>query len=287
LLLAFGTTICCCFESLEQLTLEAAQLVLLFSGFEGLNLICDTATVLTKELPMATLGVNIDHIATIREVRGGNNPDPVHAAIIAELAGAHGITAHLREDRRHIADRDILVLKQVVKTHLNLEMACTPEMLKIAVNCLPFIVTLVPEKRDEKTTEGGLSVRNHEKKLSQAIETLRSNNIFVSMFIAPDLNEVKASKAVDATHVELHTGFYANALSEKDRSEKLAMLQEAACVARDLGLKVNAGHGLNYNNVSVIAKLEFVEELNIGHSIISRACLVGLDRAVRDMLALI
>jgi pyridoxine 5-phosphate synthase len=236
---------------------------------------------------MATLGVNIDHIATLRQARGGNDPDPVHGAVIAELAGAQGITAHLREDRRHIADRDILILKQVVKTHLNLEMACTPEMVKIASNLFPHMVTLVPEKREEKTTEGGLSVHNHEKNLMDGIEALRSRNILVSMFIAPDLNEITASKRAGATHIELHTGYYANTQSDKDRSEKLKLLQEAAFAANKLGLLVNAGHGLNYQNVSAIANLEFIEELNIGHSIISRACLVGLDRAVRDMLSLI
>lgn len=236
---------------------------------------------------MATLGVNIDHIATIRQARGGNDPDPVQAAMIAELAGAHGITAHLREDRRHIGDRDLLVLKQIVKTHLNLEMACTPEMVKIAMERRPWMATLVPEKREERTTEGGLSVHRNEKNLAREIETLRSGDILVSLFIAPDLEEIKASKKVGATHIELHTGFYANTLSEKDRSEKLTKLKDAAFAAKELGLRVNAGHGLNYNNVIDIAKLEFIEELNIGHAIISRACLVGLDRAVRDMVSLI
>jgi pyridoxine 5-phosphate synthase len=236
---------------------------------------------------MTTLGVNIDHIATIRQARGGNEPDPAHAAIIAELAGAHGITAHLREDRRHIADRDILTLKQVVKTHLNLEMACTPEMVKIAVDRKPWMVTLVPEKREEKTTEGGLAVLHNEELLGKAIATLRNFDILVSMFIAPDLKEIEASKRVGATHIELHTGFYANAVSEKVRSETLTRLKEGAIAANQLGLRVNAGHGLNYQNVSAVTKLEFVEELNIGHSIIARACLVGLDKAVRDMLVLI
>lgn len=236
---------------------------------------------------MTTLGVNIDHIATIRQARGGDDPDPVQAAMIAELAGAHGITAHLREDRRHIGDRDLLVLKHIVKTHLNLEMACTPEMVKIAMERRPWMTTLVPEKREERTTEGGLSVRGNEKILAQEIETLRTGNILVSMFIAPDLEEIKASKRIGATHIELHTGFYANTLSEKDRSVKLAKLKEAAIAANDIGLRVNAGHGLNYNNVTDIARIDFIEELNIGHAIISRACLVGLDRAVRDMLSLI
>jgi pyridoxine 5-phosphate synthase len=236
---------------------------------------------------MATLGVNIDHIATIRQARGGNDPDPVQGAVIAELAGAQGITAHLREDRRHIVDRDIRILKQVVKTHLNLEMACTPEMVKIAVDLHPFMTTLVPEKREEKTTEGGLLVHNHEKNFAIAIETLRNAGILVSMFITPDLNEIKASKRAGATHIELHTGPFANALSETEQREKIEQLRETAFAANKLGLRVNAGHGLNYTNAAAVAELEFIEELNIGHSIISRACLVGLDRAVRDMLAFI
>jgi pyridoxine 5-phosphate synthase len=236
---------------------------------------------------MATLGVNIDHIATIRQARGGNDPDPVQGAVIAELAGAQGITAHLREDRRHIVDRDIRILKQVVKTHLNLEMACTPEMVKIAVDLHPFMTTLVPEKREEKTTEGGLLVHNHEKNFAIAIETLRNAGILVSMFITPDLNEIKASKRAGATHIELHTGPFANALSETEQREKIEQLRETAFAANKLGLRVNAGHGLNYTKAAAVAELEFIEELNIGHSIISRACLVGLDRAVRDMLAFI
>lgn len=240
-----------------------------------------------RGLSMATLGVNIDHIATLRQARGGNDPDPVQAAMIAERAGAHGITAHLREDRRHIVDRDVRILKQVVATHFNLEMACTPEMVKMAVELVPYMVTLVPEKRMEKTTEGGLSVLNQEKALAKSIETLRAAGILVSAFIAPDLNEITASKRAGATHIELHTGFYANTVSESDRREKLAQLRETAVAANDLGLRVNAGHGLNYDNVAAVAKLEFIEELNIGHAIISRACLAGLDKAVREMLTLI
>jgi pyridoxine 5-phosphate synthase len=208
---------------------------------------------------MATLGVNIDHIATIRQARGGNDPDPVQGAVIAELAGAQGITAHLREDRRHIVDRDIRILKQVVKTHLNLEMACTPEMVKIAVDLHPFMTTLVPEKREEKTTEGGLLVHNHEKNFAIAIETLRNAGILVSMFITTDLNEIKASKRAGATHIELHTGPFANALSETEQREKIEQLRETAFAANKLGLRVNAGHGLNYTNAAAVAELEFIE----------------------------
>jgi len=236
---------------------------------------------------MATLGVNIDHIATLRQARGGREPDPVQAAFMAELAGAHGITAHLREDRRHIQDRDIHLLKQVVTTHLNLEMACTQEMVKIALDVQPAMVTLVPEKREEKTTEGGLAVREHEKEFAANIETLRKNNILVSMFIVPDFNQIKSSKRVNATHVELHTGYYANAVNEAIRAEELEKLAQMAEAASKFGLRINAGHGLNYRNVRPVAKIPNVEELNIGHALISRASLVGIAGAVRDMLALI
>jgi pyridoxine 5-phosphate synthase len=236
---------------------------------------------------MASLGVNIDHIATIRQARGGKEPDPVHAAVIAELAGATGITAHLREDRRHIQDRDIYMLKQVVKTHLNLEMAPTNDMSAIAVDVLPFMVTLVPEKREERTTEGGLSVREREKDIAKVIETLRNNNILVSLFVDPNINEIRAAHRINATHVELHTGYYSNAANENSLMEELAKLRDASIAANKLGLRINAGHGLNYINVQAVAEINNVEELNIGHSIISRAALVGLDRAVRDMLVLL
>jgi pyridoxine 5-phosphate synthase len=235
---------------------------------------------------MATLGVNVDHIATIRQARGGKEPDPVFAAGIAEMAGALGITAHLREDRRHIQDRDIYLLKQTVATHLNLEMAATEEMVKIAVDVLPFMVTLVPEKRQEVTTESGLAVREQEKDLAKAIETFRNNNILVSLFIMPDLNEIKSAKRIGATHVELHTGPYSNAPTGPAQAEQLEQVKNAAFFASKLGLHVNAGHGLNYRNVTAIARLDCIEELNIGHSIISRAVMVGMDAAVRDMIAL-
>jgi pyridoxine 5-phosphate synthase len=236
---------------------------------------------------MATLGVNVDHIATIRQARGGKDPDPIHAAALAEMAGALGIIAHLREDRRHIQDRDIYLLKQTVTTHLNMEMAATEEMIRIAVDVLPYMVTLVPEKRQEKTTEGGLAVREQEKELAKAIETFRNNNILVSLFIMPDINEIKSAKRINATHVELHTGPYSNAPIGPSKKEQLEQLKDAALFANKLGLHVNAGHGLNYQNVTPVANIEFVEELNIGHSIISRSCLVGMDTAVRDMIALI
>ncbi len=235
---------------------------------------------------MTTLGVNVDHIATIRQARGGREPDPIAGATLAELAGAHGITAHLREDRRHMQDRDIYLLKQVVATRLNMEMALAPEIIKIAVDVLPFMVTLVPERREERTTEGGLMVAGKERDFASAMDSFRNNNILVSLFIDPDLNQIKAAKRIGATHIELHTGYYANAKGQACMDE-LARLKDAALVACKLGLHVNAGHGLNYSNVTPVAKIDGMEELNIGHSLISRAVLVGMDRAVKDMLELI
>jgi pyridoxine 5-phosphate synthase len=234
---------------------------------------------------MATLGVNIDHIATIRQARGGREPDPVHGAIIAELSGAHGITAHLREDRRHIQDRDIYLLKQTISTHLNLEMAATPEIVQIAIDVAPFMVTLVPERREELTTEGGLDIRAKERELAKVINDMREHNILVSLFIDPDLRQIKAGQKVGATHIELHTGGYANAIGQA-QAEELARLKDAARAAHTLGLVVNAGHGLNYRNVAPIAAIENIAELNIGHALIARAAMVGLDQAVRTMLAL-
>ncbi len=235
---------------------------------------------------MATLGVNVDHIATIRQARGGREPDPVQAALLAELAGAHGITAHLREDRRHMQDRDIYMLKQTVTTHLNLEMAATAEMAQIAIDVAPWMATLVPERREERTTEGGLAVKGKERDLAKLIEDLHEHNILISLFIDPDIGQIKAAARTGATHVELHTGYYANA-SGQAQMDELAKLQDAAIGAHKLGLHVNAGHGLTYQNTSPVADLEHVEELNIGHSIIARAALVGMDLAVRDMLALV
>jgi pyridoxine 5-phosphate synthase len=235
---------------------------------------------------MATLGVNIDHIATLRQARGGKEPDPVQAAVIAELAGAHGITAHLREDRRHMQDRDIYLLKQTVSSHLNLEMAATAEMIQIALDVVPWMVTLVPEKREERTTEGGFAVRGRENELAKVVENFREHNILVSLFIDPDIHQIRSAAKTGASHVELHTGYYANALG-RAQQEELAKLRDAAKAAHQYGCVVNAGHGLNYRNVSQVAEIGHIEELNIGHSIISRAALVGLDNAIRDMLTLI
>ena len=236
---------------------------------------------------MVRLGVNVDHVATVREARKITEPDPVAAAVLVELAGADGIVCHLREDRRHIKDRDLKLLREVVKTHLNLEMAATGEMANIALEVLPDMVTLVPEKRQELTTEGGLNVVAHADHLQEVIANLRAHNIVVSLFVDPDIHQVKAAAKVGADFVELHTGEYANAEDENTMMEELEKLATMAVAASKLGLAVSAGHGLNYQNVSLVAQLDRIEELNIGHSIISRAVLVGLERAVREMLALI
>jgi pyridoxine 5-phosphate synthase len=235
---------------------------------------------------MATLGVNIDHIATIRQARGGKEPDPVHAAVIAELAGAHTITAHLREDRRHIQDRDIFLLKQTLATRLNMEMAAHPDIIRIALEVLPAMVTIVPEKREERTTEGGLNVSQKERELGKMIETFHDNNIPVSLFIDPDLQEIKAARKVGAEIIELHTGYYANAQGQA-RFDELEKLRDMTLAAHKIGLIINAGHGLNYQNVREVSRIQYMGELNIGHSIVSRAALVGLDSAITSMLALI
>ena len=236
---------------------------------------------------MVRLGVNVDHVATVREARRGIEPDPIAAAVLCELAGADGIVCHLREDRRHIKDRDLSLLRQVVKTHLNLEMAPTDEMVKKAVNVLPDMVTLVPEKRQEITTEGGLDVRGNYDYLEHVVSTLRANNIVVSLFIDPDIQQIKAAAKLGADYVELHTGTYANAEELNQVIEELENLKSMAAAAAKLGLGVSAGHGLNYQNVIDVAKIPQVEELNIGHSIVSRAVLVGMERAVREMIELI
>ncbi len=235
---------------------------------------------------MALLGVNVDHVATLREARGGHEPDPVHAAVLAEMAGASGITAHLREDRRHIQNRDIYLLKQTIGTRLNLEMAPATEIVNIALDVVPWMVTLVPEKREEQTTEGGLAVTSKTKDLSQLIESFHENNIKVSLFIDPEIHQVKAAKRCNADCIELHTGYYANAKGFAQR-EELEKLRDMALAGDKLGLVVNAGHGLDYHNVSAVADIELIEELNIGHSIVSRAVCIGMDAAIRDMLALL
>ncbi len=236
---------------------------------------------------MIRLGVNIDHVATVREARKGIEPDPVAAAVLCELAGADGIVCHLREDRRHLKDRDLSLLRQIVRTHLNLEMAATEEMIKKAISVLPDMVTLVPEKRQEITTEGGLDITANYDYLEEVTATLRANNIIVSFFIDPDIYQIKAAAKLGADYVELHTGTYANASDLNQVVEELERIKSMAAAAAKLGLGVSAGHGLNYHNVTDIAKIKQIEELNIGHSIISRAVLVGMERAVREMIALI
>jgi pyridoxine 5-phosphate synthase len=233
------------------------------------------------------LGVNIDHIATIREARKIREPDPVAAAVLAELAGCHGITAHLREDRRHIQDRDIRLLRGMVTTHLNMEMAPSPEMVQFALDLHPDMATLVPENRLEITTEGGLNVAAKAEELSKAIAKLKQNDILVSVFIDPESSQVKAAKKVGADFVEFHTGKYSNAYDMGDSREvesELSAIQDMTLLAHKYGLRINAGHGLNYRNVGPIAAIPHIEELNIGHSIIGRAALVGMERAVKEML---
>ncbi|MFB0980514.1 MAG: pyridoxine 5'-phosphate synthase [Alteromonadaceae bacterium] len=229
------------------------------------------------------LGVNVDHIATLREARGTNYPDPVYAASVAEHAGADGITVHLREDRRHIQDRDIHVLKQTLHTRMNLEMAVTDEMLEIACGVKPAFCCLVPEKREELTTEGGLDVSGNLEKITRAVEKLSLAGIETSLFIDADKNQIDAAIASKAPYIEIHTGHYADAKSEQDQQIELIRLIEGIKYAHANGLKVNAGHGLNYFNVKPIAAIEEIIELNIGHAIIARAAIDGLDRAVRDM----
>ncbi|GAA5218404.1 pyridoxine 5'-phosphate synthase [Corallincola platygyrae] len=229
------------------------------------------------------LGVNIDHIATLRQARGTNYPDPVHAAAVAENAGADGITIHLREDRRHIQDRDVAVLKETLKTRMNLEMAATDEMVQIAIDTKPTFVCLVPEKREELTTEGGLDVAGQQARMNDVVAKLAAANIKVSLFIDADKAQIDAAKASGAPYIELHTGHYADATDEAEQKAELARIAEAAAYADSIGLNVNAGHGLHYHNVKPIAAIPELEELNIGHSIIARAAFDGLATAVADM----
>lgn len=233
---------------------------------------------------MRKLMVNIDHVATLREARKGYEPDPIYAAGIAEMAGASGIIVHLREDRRHIKDRDVLILRQVVRTILNLEMAATDEMVRIATEVRPDMATLVPEKRQELTTEGGLDVAALKSHIYEATKELQGAGIKVSLFIDPDEKQIRAAKEVGADMIEIHTGTYSDAFGENRRLEELKKVMIAAKSAKRAGLGVNAGHGLNYSNVQDIVAIPEIDELSIGHSIISRAVLVGLDRAIRDML---
>lgn len=232
---------------------------------------------------MPSLGVNIDHIATIRQARRTVEPDPVAAAVLAELGGADGITVHLREDRRHIQDRDVRILRETVRTHLNLEMAPTEEMVNIALDIKPDYVTLVPERRAEVTTEGGINLLSNLAVFSQIVDTLQSAGIPVSWFIDADKDQIEAAAKTQAQFIELHTGKYAEASEEKNRELELNSLHHGCEQAIALGLRVNLGHGLTYQNVYPVVSLPGVEELNIGHTIVSRAVLVGMERAVREM----
>lgn len=236
---------------------------------------------------MAKLGVNIDHVATVRQARGGVEPDPVAAAAIAEFAGADGITVHLREDRRHIQDRDLTLLRKTIKTRLNLEMAATDELVTIALQIKPDMCTLVPEKRLELTTEGGLDVRCNMEQIKSAVERLRGAGIPVSLFIDADPDQIKAADKVGADFIEIHTGLFAEAVDWKSEEKELIRIENGVKLAQKLGLGVNAGHGLNYSNIKRITSIKGIEEYNIGHSIISRAVMVGLEQAVRDMAELV
>jgi len=229
------------------------------------------------------LGVNIDHVATLRNARGVRYPDPVAAAGIAERAGADGITIHLREDRRHITDRDVAMLKQTLNVPMNLEMAVTEEMLDIAIKTKPTFSCLVPEKREELTTEGGLDVAGQLNSITPATQRLTEAGIQVSLFIDADREQIDAARNAGAPIIELHTGQYAEAETEQEKTRELARLMEAAEYAHSIGLQVNAGHGLHYHNTLEVAQIPQMVELNIGHSIIARAVLDGLDKAVRDM----
>jgi pyridoxine 5-phosphate synthase len=232
------------------------------------------------------LAVNIDHIATIREARKSDEPEPVAAAVICELAGAQGITVHLRGDRRHIQDRDVELLRRTVSTHLNVEMAATPEMVRVAQTIKPHQVTLVPERRDELTTEGGLDVVLHAGNVEKVVRQLLDAQIDVSIFVDPDLDQIRQCQKIRSPKIEINTGKYTEAWRRGTWPAELEKVALAAKAAKKMGMTVLAGHGLNYRNIDAIAAIPEIEELNIGHSIVARAALVGLDAAVREMIAL-
>lgn len=236
---------------------------------------------------MARVAINVDHVATLRQARLGVEPDPVLAAALVELAGAQGVVVHLREDRRHIQERDVEVLRQTVKTKLNLEMAATPEMVQIALRIGPDVVTLVPEKRQELTTEGGLDAALQEETLKEVVKTLHDGSIAVSLFIDPDPQQIKAAHRLEVEYIEIHTGSFCNALTLSARKEEFERVLTAARLAKKLGLGVHAGHGVDYRNVHWLRKVSEIEEFSIGHSVLARAVLVGLERAVREMIELV
>lgn len=236
---------------------------------------------------MPELGVNIDHVATVRQARLTNEPDPVHAAVLAELGGADGITVHLREDRRHIQERDVRILRETIRIKLNLEMAVEPEVINFALDVKPDQVTLVPEKREELTTEGGLDIFANRDRIQSCVEQCQQAGILVSLFIDPELAQLEAAHELNVEAVELHTGAFADATTIDERTTQLERIEQASDSARSLGLTLNMGHGLTYRNVLPIARIEGVHELNIGHSIVSHAIQVGMERAVREMKDLI
>ena len=231
--------------------------------------------------------LNVDHVATLRNARGETQPDPVTAALIAEQAGVDGIVFHLREDRRHINERDVRLLRELVTTKLDFEMAAVPEIIKIACDVGPELATLVPEKRQELTTEGGLNVIDNVTLIRETIKELNDTDIAVSIFTEPDIPQIDASAEVGADYIEIHTGVFANALSEEEQFDELERIRGAAKHAKKLGLGVNAGHGLNYQNIKIFRELDDVDEVSIGHSIIARAVIVGIDDAVKEMIRLI
>ncbi|MBM4162177.1 MAG: pyridoxine 5'-phosphate synthase [Ignavibacteria bacterium] len=232
------------------------------------------------------LAINIDHIATLRNARGGREPDPIEAAKVCEAAGARGIVCHLREDRRHIRDEDVRTLRNIVKTKLDLEMAATDEIIRIAIDIGPDFVTLVPEHRRELTTEDGLDIIANKRQLEDVINTFHQHTIPVSLFVNPVDSQLEAAKETGTDMIEIHTGEYSEARTKRDQQMQLKRIRRAAKLAKSLGLGVNAGHGLNYVNVTGVAAIREIDELSIGHAVITRALLVGLDRAVRDMLRL-
>jgi len=233
------------------------------------------------------LAINIDHIATVRNARGGNVPDPVKAAQICEAAGAEGIVCHLREDRRHVNDRDVQALRKKVKTKLDLEMAATEEIIRIAIETKPDLVTLVPERRQELTTEGGLDVVAQKDYLNNVVRTFHDHDILVSLFVDPEENQVRTSKVIGADMIEIHTGEYAGARTRRERHLQLSRIKTMAKLAKSLGLGVNAGHGLDYTNIKPIAAIKEIDEVSIGHAVVVRAVFVGLERAVKEMVKLV
>lgn len=236
---------------------------------------------------MAELAVNVDHVATLRQARGIDYPDPVAAAVVAETAGADAIVVHLREDRRHIQERDVRLLRQIVQSRLILEMAATSEMLGIALDIMPDTVTLVPEKREELTTEGGLDLITHQETIRETVSTLKNAGIKVCIFIDPDLDQIKIAHKIDADMIEIHTGAFCDAETESRARREFVRIVDAAKIGTKLKLGVNAGHGICYNTIKAFTGLHEIREYSIGHSIVSRAVLTGMDRAVRDMKALI